>query len=73
MARRVEIDKQGRVRLPENLLTWVGLSGDVALIGVKDHLEVWDDEAWAEYLRQLLKDKPGMLMNPRGAMRQPEQ
>lgn len=69
MARRVEIDKQGRVRLPEQLLKRTGLSGDVVLLGVKDHLEVRDREAWQNYVQQMLAEKPELLMNPRRAMR----
>jgi len=69
MARRVEIDKQGRVRLPDSLLRQAGLSGDVVLLGVKDHLEVRDRDAWQGYVQNMLKQNPGILMNPRRAMR----
>lgn len=70
LARRVEIDKQGRVRLPEQLLKRTGLHSEVVLLGVKDHLEVRDRDAWLDYVQQMLADKPELLMNPRRAMRQ---
>ncbi|MHC4995686.1 MAG: division/cell wall cluster transcriptional repressor MraZ, partial [Planctomycetota bacterium] len=41
-ARRLEVDKQGRVRLPERLLEMAGLGKDVVVLGVKDHLQVHD-------------------------------
>ncbi len=69
LARRVEVDKQGRVRLPEQLLSMVDLERDVVLIGVKDHLEVHDREQWYERRRKMLESRPNLLMNPRRAMR----
>lgn len=68
LARRVELDKQGRVRLPDNLLSKAGLGSDVVLIGVKDHLEVRDRVAWQEHVQQMLELQPQILMNPRRAM-----
>lgn len=68
LARRVEIDKQGRVRLPENLIKMAGLNLDVVLIGVKDHLEVRDRQAWHTHVQQMLQLQPHILMNPRRAM-----
>jgi len=41
-----EFDKQGRVTLPASLLKKVGLGREVAVVGVDDHLEVWDRETW---------------------------
>lgn len=68
LARRVELDKQGRVRLPDNLLTKAGLGSDVVLLGVKDHLEVRDRVVWQEHVQQMLELQPQILMNPRRAM-----
>jgi len=69
MARRVEVDKQGRVRLPENLLKQTGLAGEVVLLGVKDHLEIRDRRNWMEHVQRIMQQRPEMLMNPRRAMR----
>ena len=69
LARRVELDRQGRVRLPDNLLKQAGLGSEVVLLGVKDHLEVRDRQSWNEYVQQVLRSQPQMLMNPRRAMR----
>lgn len=42
----VELDSQGRIVLPDLLLTWAGLKGKVgeelAIIGVGDHFEIWE-------------------------------
>ena len=69
LSKLVELDKQGRVTLPGDLLTRSGLGTDVVLIGVKDHLEVRDRQAWYEQLQRMLTDRPNILMNPRLAMR----
>ena len=41
-----ELDKQGRVVIPANLLAAIGR--DVTVIGVFDHLEIWDRAAWRD-------------------------
>ena len=67
LAKRVEIDKQGRVRLPENLLKMAELGSDVVLIGVKDHLEIRCREAWYTHVQQMLELQPQIMMNPRSS------
>ena len=71
LARRVEMDKNGRVRLPENLLEMARLGSEVVLLGVKDHLEIRDRTAWRTHVEQALAADPKILMNPRRAMRRP--
>ena len=46
----VDVDKNGRVLIPERLVQFAGLKHDVVLIGVRDHLELWDAERWQQYL-----------------------
>jgi MraZ protein len=48
----VDVDKNGRVLVPERLVQFAGLQHDVVLIGVRDHLELWDVERWQHYLTQ---------------------
>lgn len=69
LARRVELDKQGRIRLPENLLKQSALESDVVLLGVKDHLEIRDRQSWQNHVEKLMRQRPNILMNPRRAMR----
>ncbi len=45
----VEVDGNGRILIPERLLAFAGLKHEVALIGVRDHLELWDAERWKQY------------------------
>lgn len=48
-AMEVEVDKSGRVNLPEYLRTYAGLKKDVVVAGLYNRLEVWDEEAWKDY------------------------
>ena len=48
-AKNSRIDQQGRLRLPRELVEWAGLTGEVVLLGVQDHLEVWQPAAWEAY------------------------
>ena len=52
-AQRVELDKQGRVRIPAELAELAGLGREAVLLGVQDHLELWAVERW----RQCLADR----------------
>lgn len=49
---RVEIDSQGRVRIPPGLAQLAGLAHEAVLVGVQDHLELWDKQRWDQYLGQ---------------------
>ncbi len=51
-AQQVELDVQGRVRLPPELAAWAGLQKEVVLLGVQDHLELWAADRWAAYLAE---------------------
>src|SRR5213083_2583245 len=45
-AAEAELDKQGRVMLPAQLIEHAKLGRDVVVAGVHDHLEIWDRAAW---------------------------
>lgn len=44
---QTELDSAGRVRLPKRLIKHASLSGASLVVGVGDHLEIWDPEGWA--------------------------
>ena len=69
LARRVEIDSAGRLRLPDNLLKRTDLGAQVVLLGMNDHLEIRDRETWNQYVDQVLTDHGQILVNPRRAAR----
>ena len=45
----LEIDKAGRVILPGNLLDKYSISKSVMVIGMGDHIEVWDSKTYEAY------------------------
>lgn len=45
----VELDKQGRVILPEYLRQYAGLEKEVVVAGLLNRLELWDADKWEEY------------------------
>jgi len=49
-AQRVELDHQGRIRVPADLAELAGLTGEAVLLGVQDHLELWAVDRWNQYL-----------------------
>ncbi len=40
-AQHVELDRQGRIRIPPELAMLAKLQSEVVLVGVQDHVEVW--------------------------------
>lgn len=48
----LEIDKQGRVILPEYLRQFAGLKKEVVLAGLYNRIEIWDNEKWNAYKGQ---------------------
>lgn len=45
-------DKQGRVTIPPALRSYAGLERDLAVIGAGTRAEIWDAQAWDEYLAE---------------------
>ena len=41
-----ELDKQGRILLPNNLREFAELEKDVVFIGVSTRVEIWSKENW---------------------------
>lgn len=48
-ASTVEMDKQGRLLLPQNLREAANITKEVTIIGVLNKVEIWDSEAWQRY------------------------
>ena len=52
-AERIDVDSQGRIRIPDRLKGFAGLEREVVLLGVNDHLELWDTARWEDYVGSL--------------------
>lgn len=44
-----EVDKQGRINIPQMLRDFAELTKDVVVIGVGSRIEIWSREKWIEY------------------------
>ncbi|MCX6714695.1 MAG: division/cell wall cluster transcriptional repressor MraZ [Candidatus Uhrbacteria bacterium] len=52
----VEVDKQGRVMLPEYLRVYAGLQKSVIIAGLYTRLELWDETSWNAYKSKMEED-----------------
>ena len=48
-ASECELDKQGRVTIPQNLREHGKIDKDIVIIGVSTRLEIWGKEEWENY------------------------
>ncbi|MBA2536000.1 MAG: division/cell wall cluster transcriptional repressor MraZ [Actinobacteria bacterium] len=48
-----ELDRQGRIMIPQPLVEHAKLDREVVVAGVRDHLEIWDRAAWREQLKEV--------------------
>jgi MraZ protein len=53
-ANEVDIDKQGRSLIPQNLLEYADIKKEIVSIGVSTRIEIWSKEKWGEYNSQNL-------------------
>lgn len=48
-ASELELDKQGRTILPNNLREYASINKDLQIIGVGSRVEIWSNNKWQEY------------------------
>jgi MraZ protein len=54
MASRLEPDKQGRILIPEKTLKRTQVGKEVTLVGVREHLELWNRADWETRREELV-------------------
>jgi len=47
------LDTQGRILVPPHLRTKAQLNGDVVIVGLNRHFDIWGRPAWEDYQRSL--------------------
>ncbi len=52
----VDVDKQGRVVLPDYLRKYAGMTKSAVVVGVYNRLELWDNARWNAYKEQTESD-----------------
>lgn len=48
-ATECEVDKQGRINIPQNLREYANIQKEVVIVGVATRAEMWDSENWENY------------------------
>ena len=51
-----EVDSIGRILIPDFLKSFAGLTTRVALAGVENRIEVWDEQVWLSYKKRIEQD-----------------
>lgn len=51
-----KIDKQGRLNLPEKLIQYAQLNGEVLVVGYENKIEVWNPAKYQEYVEATEND-----------------
>ena len=51
----VDIDKSGRILIPDHLRQYADLEEQVIVAGVHNRLELWGHDAWEEYMGNVTK------------------
>ncbi|MCK4259010.1 MAG: division/cell wall cluster transcriptional repressor MraZ [Halanaerobiales bacterium] len=49
-ATECELDKSGRINLPQNLREFAKLDKDIVVLGVSNRIELWSKENWDQYM-----------------------
>jgi MraZ protein len=55
-AMEVELDKLGRILIPEYLKEYADLGKNVVVCGIFNRLEVWNDQKWDNYKGKMEKE-----------------
>lgn len=49
-AQEVEIDRLGRISVPQSLREWANLSRECVILGISKYIEIWNAEEYQKYL-----------------------
>lgn len=66
-ATEVEVDSIGRILIPVNLCEHAGITTKVAIIGVLNRVEIWDEKIWTSY-RSTVEKKTDALAEKLGSV-----
>ncbi|TMV46669.1 division/cell wall cluster transcriptional repressor MraZ [Paenibacillus mesophilus] len=51
-ATECELDKQGRINIPNTLCEYAKLDKDCVVLGVSNRVEIWSKQVWENYFQQ---------------------
>ena len=70
-ATRVEWDNQGRILIPEKVFKRTAIGKEVSLVGMRDHLELWNRVDWATREEELDRQRVEYTLRARQARQMP--
>ncbi|MFH1614917.1 MAG: hypothetical protein ABIG61_07525 [Planctomycetota bacterium] len=70
LASKVELDRQGRLLLSEKLRKRAGLGNHLTMVGVRDHIEIWNTSSWEQYLHDHMDQHQQQLLQARQSVLQ---
>ena len=47
-----EYDRQGRINIPQSLISYANLKRECIIVGVFDRLEIWAKETWSNFIAE---------------------
>jgi len=65
LANKVELDRQGRLLLSEKIRRRAKITNALTLVGVRDHIELWNTDSWEMYLADNLSQYQNQVMQAR--------
>jgi MraZ protein len=65
LSSRIELDRQGRILLNDRLRRRAGLKDKITLVGVRDHIELWNNEDWERYLADHMSQYQQQMLQAR--------
>jgi len=68
----VDIDKQGRVLIPEDLREFAGLSKDCKVVGMYRYIDIWDKERFIQKDKEISEEEKFKKISNRFARRKKE-
>ena len=60
-AYEMELDNQGRIVIPEKLVSYAGLGVGVSFLGIGDRVEIWDEAKWGAKEKLLITEAPKLI------------
>ncbi|MDR0389852.1 MAG: division/cell wall cluster transcriptional repressor MraZ [Spirochaetaceae bacterium] len=69
-AQEIEIDKAGRISLPQALREAASLSRECVILGQNDYIEIWDAGEYSRYVESMEGDYQAALEKLGNAMKQ---
>lgn len=68
-ADRLEWDRQGRMVVPDQALQAAALGKEVTLIGIDDHLELWNRADWVRHVAELARRRKEITLKAEQALK----